>query len=122
MPDTNESTGQTIGFVGLGLMGQALTARLVETGHDVVGYDINPDALAKATAHGVRPAGSLAELAGLANIIQLCVISTAAVVDIVEGAGGLMASPDAHGRRGPLYNGRGGDTPTGTTVDGRASD
>tara|TARA_Y100001934_G_scaffold278624_1_gene380268 strand:- start:14066 stop:14968 length:903 start_codon:yes stop_codon:yes gene_type:complete len=93
MPDTNESTGQTIGFVGLGLMGQALTARLVETGHDVVGYDINPDALAKAAAHGVRPAGSLAELAGLANIIQLCVTSTAAVVDIVEGAGGLMASP-----------------------------
>ena len=36
-----------LGFVGLGLMGQAFTKRLVATGHRVTGYDIAAEKLAR---------------------------------------------------------------------------
>jgi len=32
-----------IGFIDLGLMGQACTARLAECGHEVTGYDLQPE-------------------------------------------------------------------------------
>ena len=41
-----------IGFIGLGLMGQAFTRRLVACGYQVTGYDIRPQARGSA-AHGV---------------------------------------------------------------------
>ena len=33
---------QKIGFIGLGLMGQGFTKRLVECGYQVTGFDLNP--------------------------------------------------------------------------------
>ncbi len=41
-----------IGFIGLGLMGQAFTRRLRECGYTVTGYDINADKVERAEAHG----------------------------------------------------------------------
>ena len=39
-----------IGFVGLGLMGEGFTRRLIEKGHAVVGFDIDPDKTRAAAA------------------------------------------------------------------------
>lgn len=44
----------TLGFVGLGEMGLPMAVNLVESGYDVIGYDVDPDALARARARGVR--------------------------------------------------------------------
>ena len=33
----------SIGFVGLGLMGEGFTRRLIEKGHGVTGFDIDPE-------------------------------------------------------------------------------
>ena len=33
----------TIGLVGLGVMGTAILTRLLETGHEVAAFDVNPD-------------------------------------------------------------------------------
>lgn len=44
-----------IGFVGLGLMGQAFTRRLTRRGHRVHGYDIVADKLGAAQATGCAP-------------------------------------------------------------------
>ena len=43
-----------IGVIGLGLMGEGFTRRLIETGHAVAGCDIVADKLAAAVARGVR--------------------------------------------------------------------
>lgn len=51
-----------IGFVGLGRMGVGMTRRLLERGHDVVGYDLDEAAVRDAEDHGVRGAGSLEDL------------------------------------------------------------
>ena len=50
-----------IGFIGLGNMGGPMAKRLVEAGHEVVAYDLNPEALARAEAAGCRRAASAIE-------------------------------------------------------------
>ncbi len=55
----------TIAWIGLGHMGEPMTANLVAAGHTVRGVDLNPAAAAAAASHGVRIVGSVAEaLAG----------------------------------------------------------
>jgi 6-phosphogluconate dehydrogenase len=56
-----------IGFVGLGKMGLNMVTRLARGGHDVVTFDRDPSARARAVAAGAREAASLdALIAGLA--------------------------------------------------------
>ncbi|NNC92594.1 MAG: decarboxylating 6-phosphogluconate dehydrogenase [Acidimicrobiia bacterium] len=51
-----------IGMVGLGKMGANMTERLVRGGHTVIGYDRNPEAVARAVAIGAGGARSLEEM------------------------------------------------------------
>ena len=51
----------TIAWIGLGHMGEPMTANLVAAGHTVRGVDLNPAAAAAAASHGVRIVGSVAE-------------------------------------------------------------
>ncbi|GAB3692928.1 decarboxylating 6-phosphogluconate dehydrogenase [Spirosoma flavus] len=48
-----------IGFIGLGKMGYNLVANLVEHGHTVVGYDINPDLVEAIGQEGAKGENSL---------------------------------------------------------------
>jgi 6-phosphogluconate dehydrogenase len=50
-------------MVGLGRMGAGLTRRLRAAGHEVVVYDVNPQAVDALAADGATPASSLADLA-----------------------------------------------------------
>jgi 6-phosphogluconate dehydrogenase len=52
-----------IGMVGLGRMGANMVERLVHTGHDVVAFDVNPEAVQRVAAGGARGAASLQDLA-----------------------------------------------------------
>jgi len=53
-----------IGIVGLGRMGANMTTRLLRGGHDVVGHDIDPAAIAAVREQGATGASSLEELVG----------------------------------------------------------
>lgn len=88
----------TVGFVGLGLMGQGFTQRLAEKGHRVVGFDIDAGKTEAATAWGVTPVKSAAEVAEAADIVLVCVINTAAVEDATTGPRGFTAAPDIDGK------------------------
>jgi 3-hydroxyisobutyrate dehydrogenase-like beta-hydroxyacid dehydrogenase len=88
----------TIGFVGLGLLGSGFTRRLVESGYDVVGYDIDPARLKEAAKWGVRAASSATEIARVADVILVCVINTAAVEDVALGARGVAAHSKLDGK------------------------
>lgn len=91
-------TAATVGFVGLGLMGQGFTQRLVEKGHRVVGFDANESKTKAAAAWGVTPANSAAEVAEAADMILVSVINTAAVEDVALGPRGLIAARSAAGK------------------------
>ncbi|HEV7215818.1 MAG TPA: decarboxylating 6-phosphogluconate dehydrogenase [Chloroflexota bacterium] len=53
-----------IGMVGLGRMGANMVERLLRDGHEVVAYDVNPDAVQRVAAGGAKGATSLPDLAG----------------------------------------------------------
>jgi 6-phosphogluconate dehydrogenase len=53
-----------IGMVGLGRMGANMTERLLRGGHEVVAYDLSPDAVEAAAAAGAEAAASIADLLG----------------------------------------------------------
>lgn len=75
---------KTVGVVGLGLIGSALSQRLIEAGYDVLGYDIDAACGAALVERGGRVAASLSELAGAAQPIILCVFNTEQTEDVVE--------------------------------------
>jgi 6-phosphogluconate dehydrogenase len=51
-----------LGMVGLGKMGANMTVRLLQGGHEVVVFDIDPDAVSKSAAEGAAGSSSLQEL------------------------------------------------------------
>jgi 3-hydroxyisobutyrate dehydrogenase-like beta-hydroxyacid dehydrogenase len=63
--------GETIGFVGLGVMGEPICRNIrVRTGRPVTAFDLRLEPLERLAEVGVRPAGNLAEVAG-ADLILL---------------------------------------------------
>ncbi|MBX6375112.1 MAG: 3-hydroxyisobutyrate dehydrogenase [Acetobacteraceae bacterium] len=84
-----------IGFVGLGNMGGPMARNLVKAGHTVIGFDIVPDALARAVAGGVTAAGSAAEAArGGADFVITMLPAGEHVRDAWLGSGGMAAASD----------------------------
>ena len=61
----------TIGFIGLGVMGEPMCRNLArKSGREVVAFDLDPAPLARLSAAGVRPASGLDEVSG-AEVIFL---------------------------------------------------
>lgn len=78
----------SIGVIGLGKVGRGIAKNLVAAGYDVVGYDLDEDACAKASEHGVDVAENNPEVARRSSTIILSLphpdASQAAVEAIVE--------------------------------------
>ncbi len=85
------------GFVGLGLMGSAFTARMIESGLSVYGYDCVEEKLSSAGRCGVNITASAAEVASHCQQIHVCVMTTDDLQDVVFGDQGL-ASVDGRGK------------------------
>jgi 3-hydroxyisobutyrate dehydrogenase len=81
----------TIGFIGLGLMGQAFTRRLAACGYRVAGYDILPEKMTTAAAHGVEPAGSAAAVARASDQVHVCVMTKDDLAVAIFGEDGIAA-------------------------------
>lgn len=79
---------QATGLVGLGLVGQALAERLRAAGLRAVGYDVRPEAM---QGFDGEVAPSLAQLGEQAETVLLAVFDTRGVLEVVEGAAGLLS-------------------------------
>ncbi len=64
----------TVGILGLGLVGQALAARLKACGHQVAGCDPSPAAQAAAKVIGVQLVDDAAALAAQCEVVLICVL------------------------------------------------
>ena len=80
MPNAN-----TVGLVGLGLMGEVYARRLIAAGFAVVGFDIDAAKQERLAPIGLR-AGSPADIARDCDPIVLAVFSTDQAEDVVEHA------------------------------------
>ena len=73
---------QTVGMVGLGIMGSAMSANLARAGFRVVGYDIAPRRRAELGRSGGTAARSPREVAKRANIIITSLPSAGALSEV----------------------------------------
>ncbi|ELY94120.1 phosphogluconate dehydrogenase (NAD(+)-dependent, decarboxylating) [Natrialba taiwanensis] len=51
-----------LGVIGLGRMGQIVVERALAAGHDIVAFDLDPEAVATAADAGAEPANSISDL------------------------------------------------------------
>ncbi|MES2537827.1 MAG: NAD(P)-dependent oxidoreductase [Pseudomonadota bacterium] len=87
--------GQAIGFVGLGLLGQAMALRLAQEGFSLVVWNREQERTAPLLTTGAVVAHSLQEVAERCAVICLCVIDGAAVREVVFGAQGIARAAPA---------------------------
>lgn len=80
-----------IGYLGLGLMGGAMTRHLVTRGYAVTGYDPVAEKCAQAQSHGVRVVSQARDVVAGADLILLNLPTTEAVLDAIFGSEGLAA-------------------------------
>lgn len=86
----------TVAFIGLGAMGRPMARRLVEGQNRVVGYDLNPEALAYLERHGGHVAASAADAARGAGALALMVVNADQAEAALFAGGALDAlAPDA---------------------------
>ena len=82
---------EPVGFVGLGVMGSALSGHLLRAGYEVVGYDIVPYRLTDHADRGGRQAASPAEVAAQVQVVVTSLPSAAALAEVTHGDDGLAA-------------------------------
>lgn len=82
---------QTVSFVGLGAMGFAMAKRLVEKQMRVVGFDINPEAVARLEAAGGHAAASSAEAAAQGDVLIVLVVNAEQAEQVLFADGALDA-------------------------------
>jgi 3-hydroxyisobutyrate dehydrogenase-like beta-hydroxyacid dehydrogenase len=76
-------TEPVYGFVGLGQMGAAMAAHLVDRPGGLVVHDVRPEATAQLAAAGATVAGSVAELAAQADLVSVMVLDDEQVRSVV---------------------------------------
>lgn len=84
--------GGAFGLVGVGTMGRGLARNMARAGIEVLVHDIDAGRLEEARRLGARPANGIAGLCAASGVVGTCLPSVAAVRDVFEGDGGLLAS------------------------------
>lgn len=84
---------ETVGLVGLGLVGSALIQRLTAAGYEVLGWDLDPAARQRASALGARIADGLAAVAAGARIVLLSLPDSDVVARVLREEGLAEALP-----------------------------
>jgi L-threonate 2-dehydrogenase len=80
---------QTVGIVGIGIMGSAMARNLRQAGFSVVGYDPVPAACARLEALGGRALASPRAVAEAAPIIIMSLPKAEALTEVIGGADGI---------------------------------
>jgi 3-hydroxyisobutyrate dehydrogenase len=79
---------KSIGFIGLGVMGEPICRNLVKrSGARVIAFDLAPEPLQRLAAEGAVVAGSVDEVIGGSDLVFLCLPSSKHVRAVFEGDG-----------------------------------
>lgn len=79
-----------LGFVGIGVMGQPISSRLLAAGYTVVGYDPDAAAMEAFSQAGGSTAGSAVEVANTATLVFTSLPTVAVFKQVLAGRGGLV--------------------------------
>jgi 3-hydroxyisobutyrate dehydrogenase len=93
-PSTQIERGsRRIGFIGIGLMGEAMTLRLLECGWTVTVWNLTPNRYVRVVPAGAVAAESPAAVATASELVLMCVLDAAAVKNCVFGPEGVATAP-----------------------------
>jgi 3-hydroxyisobutyrate dehydrogenase-like beta-hydroxyacid dehydrogenase len=82
---------KTIGFIGLGVMGEPICRNLVtKTGASVVAFDLAPEPLARLREFGAAVAASTREVIDRSDVLFLCLPSAKHVRAVFDGDDGIL--------------------------------
>lgn len=84
-------THPRLGFIGIGLMGDPMTRRLLAAGFTVTVWNRSPGKTAGVAAAGARVADSIEALMAEVDVVLLCLANTAVVDEVVFGEDGVAA-------------------------------
>jgi len=82
---------QTVGFIGLGLMGKPMAKNLIKGGHSLVVHSRSRGSVDELVAAGAAVASSPADVARRADIIVTMLPDTADVELVLTGEQGVLA-------------------------------
>jgi 6-phosphogluconate dehydrogenase len=86
-----------IAMVGLGRMGSGMTRRLLRAGHEVVGYDVDAEAVRAVGADGAQAAASVADAVGqltAPRVVWLMLPAGAVTQAAIDHVAGLLTAGD----------------------------
>ena len=87
----DQELAETIGLVGVGLLGQALASRFVAAGLSVIGWDVRPEARRAVVELGGAAAESAADALGCRRVV-LCLPDDGVVAGVLEESGEALPS------------------------------
>jgi 3-hydroxyisobutyrate dehydrogenase len=80
----------SVGFIGVGNMGNPMAGNVLKAGFPMTVFDLNPAAAANLVAAGARKAGSTQEVVEQSEIVMTCLPASPDVEALYLGAGGLV--------------------------------
>ena len=87
---------ESVGFIGLGVMGEAMCRNLArKCGKPVIGYDTLPEPLAALAPDGVAAADSVGDLVGRTDLVLMCLPGEPEVRAVCFGDNGVVANARA---------------------------
>ena len=79
-----------VGFIGVGNMGGPMCRNIIKnTNHEVIVYDLSPDAMKACTDLGASAGGSVADVASRCDVVITSLPLPKIVEDVTLGAGGI---------------------------------
>jgi len=82
---------ETIGFIGLGIMGRPMARNLLQAGYSLVAHNRSREPVEELSALGAQPARSPREVAGRSDVVITMLPDSPDVEAVVLGADGVMA-------------------------------
>lgn len=88
-------TKTKLGFIGIGLMGEAMTRRLLDRGYPATVWNLEPERLDTVVPYGAVAAPSPATVTSASDLVLMCVLNAEAVEACVFGPGGVAETARA---------------------------
>lgn len=82
---------KTVGFIGLGIMGNPMAKNLIDAGYDVVGYNRSQEPVNELVEHGGEAADSPQDVAERVDVVITCLPDSSVVETVVRSDDGVLA-------------------------------
>lgn len=93
MTSSNLPASQRVAVIGVGIMGSAIARRLLECGHTVSVFDLDPLKVAALQSHGAQSASTAATATATSDFVITSLNSAAVVERAIFGEAGIAAAP-----------------------------